>query len=197
MDHNELGNVTEVAKQGTCGSCWAFAVLAAMESKSYMANPHLGLQKFSEQHVLDCNILGYSCAGGWTPNIIPGWMGPLQRRPILEKDYPYEFTKKACRENDKEPFPAVVQRQTQVYPMNSTAWRQAVDRGPIFVHLSSATTMFRFYKSGIINDQRCFYRIDHALLLVGYGIENEEEYWIFKNSWGAEWGEKGYVRIGM
>ena len=81
--------------------------------------------------------------------------------------------------------------------MDSEIWKAAVDRGPIFVHISASTGLFRYYKSGIINDQRCFYRIDHAVLLVGYGVENEEAYWIFKNSWGPKYGELGFVRIAM
>jgi len=81
--------------------------------------------------------------------------------------------------------------------MNSEAWKAAVTRGPVFVHLSANHSIFRFYKSGIINDQRCFYRIDHAVLLVGHGVENGVAYWIFKNSWGPTYGELGFVRIGM
>lgn len=32
---------------------------------------------------------------------------------------------------------------------------------------------------------------DHAVLLVGY----TPEYWIVKNQWGENWGEKGFIRI--
>ena len=38
-------------------------------------------------------------------------------------------------------------------------------------------------------------QLDHAVLLVGWGVEGDKPYWTVKNSWATKWGEDGYFRI--
>jgi len=57
--------------------------------------------------------------------------------------------------------------------------------------------VFQQYTSGIFDSTACGTSLDHATLVVGYGSENGQDYWIMKNSWGTVWGEAGYMRLAI
>jgi hypothetical protein len=76
--------------------------------------------------------------------------------------------------------------------------------GPVAVGMNGADPAFVNYGGGIFDSPDCDQGANHALLITGYGEENvtnafgEMEtvrYWIARNSWGAGWGENGFVRI--
>ncbi|KAG1334317.1 hypothetical protein COCNU_03G004360 [Cocos nucifera] len=57
---------------------------------------------------------------------------------------------------------------------------------------------FRFYKGGVYTSDTCGRTqmdVNHAVLAVGYGVENGVPYWLIKNSWGEEWGVDGYFKM--
>ena len=68
--------------------------------------------------------------------------------------------------------------------------------GPISIGVGAGNDAWWHYAGGIIDSYDvCKPNLDHAVLLVGYGIEQGREYWVVKNTWGTDWGELGYVRI--
>nr|GMC96477.1 cysteine proteinase 3-like [Ipomoea batatas] len=59
---------------------------------------------------------------------------------------------------------------------------------------------FNLYKSGVYISTICrntSMDLNHAVLAVGYGVENGVQYWLLKNSWGDQWGENGYFKMQM
>ena len=68
--------------------------------------------------------------------------------------------------------------------------------GPISVAMDASHRSFQSYKSGIYHESQCSsMKLDHGVLVVGYGNEGGTDYWLVKNSWGKIWGMKGYFMI--
>jgi C1A family cysteine protease len=79
---------------------------------------------------------------------------------------------------------------------NALALKTAIAAGPVSVAIEADTFVFQFYTSGILNSASCGTDLDHAVVAVGYGVDPVKgEFYIVRNSWGASWGDKGYVRI--
>ena len=68
--------------------------------------------------------------------------------------------------------------------------------GPVAANIGTPLASFYQYSGGVYYEPDC--RTDslsHAVLIVGYGTENGRDYWLCKNSWGADWGEGGYIKM--
>ncbi|KAF2070480.1 hypothetical protein CYY_008205 [Polysphondylium violaceum] len=193
IDWRVWGFVSSVKDQGGCGSCYAFSAVGALESQYFRINQRM--LDFSEQELVDCSsIYGNSgCRGGWMHNCFRY----IQNYGIsLESSYPYEDKVSQCRAfgNKKEV-------KIQIYVMipqhdeNALADAVATD-GPVSVAYDASAREFMYYTKGIFFSESCNQKIvTHAVVAVGYGTENGVDYWILKNSWGANWGEQGYFRM--
>lgn len=84
---------------------------------------------------------------------------------------------------------------------NVRAVQLALQQGPQVIAFN-ADDLFLSYKAGVFScDQATtFGGVNHAMLLVGWAAPtggSQWGTWIIKNSWGTEWGERGYVRVTM
>lgn len=75
--------------------------------------------------------------------------------------------------------------------------KAALAKGPCSVGIQADKPVFHYYSGGIITSEDCGTDIDHGVLAVGYGKQGDTEYILVKNSWGPDWGEQGFVRIGL
>jgi C1A family cysteine protease len=186
VDWRKKGAVTGVKDQGQCGSCYTFSSSGALEGLYFIKKG--SLVSFSEQQLLDCTSSGgnQGCDGGLMDNCFK-----YTQSKGIEKEADYGYTGKAgtCAYSASK----TVYKNTGYtdVPANDfTQLRAAVKGQPVSVAVEADQDAWKLYKSGIISDN-CGTTLDHGVLTVGYG----SNFWIVKNSWGASWGESGYLRI--
>ena len=100
----------------------------------------------------------------------------------------------ACHPDVRRPAVTVEGYTALPGGQENTTLLQAVARGPVTALVDCEASLFKNYKSGII-DGPCEGIHNHVVLIVGFGEEAGVPYWKMKNSFGAAWGEDGYVRI--
>ncbi|KAJ1168197.1 hypothetical protein NDU88_000146 [Pleurodeles waltl] len=187
VDWRDENCVTSVKDQGNCGSCWAFAAVGALESRYCIKTQEL--IEMSEQELVDCDGTDDGCCGGF-PYFAFRYLS--DHGIMAASDYKYKARLGECRlKNNK----AIAMNMSKFYAMDgeeNMAAAVATD-GPVTVGFA-VTMNFFFYSEGIYDDE-CDVPPNHAIILIGYGTEDHEDYWIIKNSWGVDWGEEGFGKI--
>jgi len=75
-------------------------------------------------------------------------------------------------------------------------WRHAIMQGGAVQVVITMMPELWSYTGGIHNPMPSApERAELAIKLVGWGLEGQEFFWIAENTWGTEWGEKGYFRV--
>jgi C1A family cysteine protease len=193
QDWVEKGAVTKVKNQGSCGSCYAFSAISAVEG--WLAIHHEDLTDISPQMVVDCSSKygNQGCNGGFMDyvfNYVAGVHGICS-----EADYPYKGVVQKCKNCTVVPHTDELTGWEAVKTDDEEALLEASAEGVISVAIQ-ATSSFQSYKKGVYTGP-CGTNLNHGVTLVGYGTDEKSSktFWKVKNSWGPGWGESGYIRM--
>merc|ERR1711887_471965 len=202
----EKGAVTKVKNQGQCGSCWAFALTAQVESYAQIATEEL--IELSTQQVTSCtpNTLQCGGTGGCKGSVTQLGFNYLQLfGATTEEDWPYVSGTTSQDEDctyDLETLTPVVglTGYNSLTPNDEAAVMQHIaEVGPLSIAVDAS--VWHTYQSGVFSG--CSFdeniSINHGVQLVGYGSEFSPlgvyDYWLVRNSWGPSWGEDGYIKL--
>jgi len=202
----EKGAVTDVKNQGQCGSCWAFALTAQVESYAQIATGDL--VELSTQQVTSCtpNTLQCGGTGGCRGSVTQLGFNYLQLfGAITEADWPYVSGTTSESEEctyDLETLQPVIGLTgfNSLTPNDEAAVMQHIaEVGPLSIAVDAST--WHSYSGGVFTG--CSFdeniSINHGVQLVGYGSDFSPlgvyDYWLVRNSWGPNWGENGYIKL--
>jgi len=181
--------VTDIENEGQCGSTWAFSIKEAIESYAFITG-HSPLISLSVQQIVSCDKVDQGCNGGEPDTAYKYVMkaGGLEST----EDYPYTSgngTVAACK-FQKEKVKVSIESYVMA-PKGEAHLKTLVGAGPPSACLSAES--WTTYTGGIMTT--CPGTMDHCVQVVGYDDTNKPPYWIVRNQWSTDWGEKGYIRI--
>merc|ERR1712172_318216 len=198
-DARSYGLITTPKSQGSCGSCAAFAAMSTIETCMRRAGTPLDGLDLAEQHLVDCGYSGGSMGGcdGAYIGAYQSWMGETKPDVSHEAQYPYldRDPNLKCMGKPTWNTGAKVTSAITDYSCNEDKLKKLVYKyGAVATGIYASDNSFGNYAKGVF-DTCSSTQMNHAVTVVGYGTENGNPYWVVKNSWGANWGDGGYIKI--
>lgn len=194
IDWRDSGYVTHVKNQGNHKTCYAFSATGGLEGQMFKETGKL--VSLSEQQLVDCSSdFGNGDQGG----LMTSCFKYIKASGGIDSEinYSYKGPGGPCRYNKGEAVASVTGTPPYIkIKGNEQALKKAVGcLGPICVAIDASHPKWHAYKHGVYHTQTYPVRLNHAVLVVGYGKEWGQDYWLVKNSYGTNWGENGYIKM--
>lgn len=219
-DWRNVGGVNYVPDpelQGECGSCYTFSTIQSLESRLRIKTNNKDQTKFSVQFPISCNFYSEGCDGGY-PIFVAKFLNEFE---IVPREC-FEYTQANDKCSNVCDYSKYSKKYTVseygylggYYGATNEIlmMKEIRARGPIPGNMK-VPFIFNFYRSGIfstkplkenanklsktrlVDRNLSFESVEHSIILVGYGEEKGIKYWIGMNTWGTDWGERGYFKI--
>jgi len=192
----------DVLDQGDCGSCYEVSTVHMLSARHRIRQDDPSAESFSISFPLYCSEYNQACGGGY-PFLASRWSEDVGLVP--SSCFPYDTAARCELRCDASLLERRWRADGHRYvggfyggSSEEEMMRELVHGGPVVASFEPKSDVM-YYSGGIyysVPGQRSEWeRVDHAVLLVGYGEERGEKYWLLQNSWGLEWGEKGFFRM--
>ncbi|KAL4434884.1 hypothetical protein ABPG74_021223 [Tetrahymena malaccensis] len=186
IDWTQKGAVTPVKDQGSCGSCWAFSAIGAVESALILNGEDKSIN-LAEQELVDCATTpkydNEGCNGGWMDSAFDYI---LDEKISQTKDYKYTARDGKCKDTSSFEKKSI-SGYKDIPQGDCKSLLNALSQQPIAIAVDASS--WQFYNKGVLAS--CGSRLNHGVLLTGYVNETYK----VKNSWGTSWGEKGFIQL--
>lgn len=195
LDVDWKEKVTPVKDQAMCGSCWTFSSISVVETLIAIKN-NSDPVPLSEQELVDC-CTGANCtrSNGCHGGEDEEALDYITKYGITkEADYPYHALDEPCKSAS---LPHVKEIKGQRPITTGEDMEKAINEQTIAVAIAAGHVAFRFYEKGVVSQGCPGDIISHAVTVVGAKTDSETKlpYWSVRNSWGENWGAKGYIKL--
>ena len=200
--------LSEPRSQKVCGNCYLIATIGMLEARlrlKYGRDMPLSIQ-----YLNDCNFYAQGCQGGFSYEVLryvrEFWAVPEHCKPFLA-------TQGLCSGHCNIGALKEVVTVDEPYYVGGSFGKtteeglmtELYENGPVVISFEP-TLAFTFYKEGVFqplhgtveqsfHGDRQWIKVDHSVLLFGWGEENGVKFWHVQNSWGKNWGQNGNFKI--
>ncbi|KDD74236.1 papain family cysteine protease [Helicosporidium sp. ATCC 50920] len=196
---NVIGHVKDQHVNGSkCGCCYAFGGVAGIEAADALYTGK-GVTPLSEQQIVDCDPYDHGCHGGGFLNV---WRYTIENGGIdTEAHWPYvaNETGHCHHRREKRRTVTSIDHIVTIPERSEHALMQSLTHTPTSVAVCCGAFLddWHLYTGGMFNESaHCTHPLDHAVLAVGYGTDDQgRDYFKIKNSWGAHWGDEGFIYL--
>jgi len=188
------GKVTPVKNQEQCGSCWAFSATENIESVWMIAKnlSNSDMKPLAPQQIVDCDKRDGGCNGGW-PRTAYQYVMEAHGQDT-EASYPYRAVNEACHFNPST-VEAIITNWKYATTTRSEDQMKTATATVAPLSICVDASKWQFYSGGVMTNTQCATSLDHCVQIVGYDTSAATPFWNVRNSWGASWGEKGFIRL--
>ena len=189
--------VQDIRDQQRCGSCWAFSAATAFAQRICKATEAKTKVDLSPQHLVSCDPNNFGCQGGYLDKTWKFFENP---GVCVQGCFPYESgngTTTKCSVppcKDGSEWKTYKAKNTKDLSTIDAIKKDLYENGYVQTGFTVYSD-FMNYKGGIYEHKSGYVMGGHAVVIVGWGVENGVNFWYAQNSWGANWGEKGFFRI--
>jgi cathepsin C len=193
-----------VIQQGDCGSCYTISTVRMLSARNKIAQNNPDETPFSISFPLYCAEYNQGCDGGYG-FLLSKWSEDVGLVPESCAHYSEHGQCKVSPSCVSDMGSKRLRAANHHYVggdyggSDEESIKQELMNGPLVVSFEPKED-FMYYKEGIYKsgaDQlhQEWQQVDHAVLLIGYGEEQGQKYWLIQNSWGTDWGENGFFRV--
>jgi len=158
--------------------------------------------------MLSCSLTNQACEGGF-PYLVA--KHGVEQGFVQTEDFAYSGTDESCPDlssatrwylSDYGYIGGYYGNNSEIAMMT-----EMYNNGPIVIAFECPSALF-YYDGGVFDgectgesesedspDVNPWEETNHAVIGVGWGVDNGLKYWTIKNTWGSRWGEEGYFRI--